>query len=578
MSAIADHLAPPRGEAGSLERYRSRATAITLAATVVAAGLTSPGYFLAGLWETAVFTGLFAGAALMALALFRVGAPRSATYATLTALTALYLVAVSLVERPFDASAVSWTIIIPITGTLLVGVRGAGWGAVVGLGAALIMIGAHRLGWAAHVQGPVPGMVAAARYVVLLTTLVSLSVALELLREQAMAEAEKSARARGLFLAKMSHELRTPMNGVLGLTELVLGGDLQPEQREKLELAQRSGRALVALIDDLLNLTKLESGGVTLEALPFDPRELLADVVGLHRVLAAEKGLQLASHVEPEVPAAIVADPTRLRQVLTNLLGNALKFTEAGTVSVHAWRTGFPEKVHFAVHDTGIGIPPAAVDRLFKAFAQLDETYTRRYGGSGLGLALSRQLALAMQGELSVTSEPGVGCVFTLTLPLERTTAPPVSLGQPARPTPSGPWRPVTRPPTSPQGPVLVVDDNPINLRVARGMVEKLGLAVETATNGREALGLLRTRDYHCVLMDCHMPEMDGYQATRAVRGLGGARAHVPILALTASVMPEDLAACRDAGMDACLAKPVTLDALAQALARVGAPSPTATP
>jgi signal transduction histidine kinase/CheY-like chemotaxis protein len=555
-----------------LERFRARAAAVTLASLTAGAVLGVPIYLFMGLWLTALLTAGLAFCCGFALLRLRAGGEVKSAQQWLSTSLSVYLLAAALCERTDDFSALAWTVVIPLSALLLGGVKTALRGTVQALIISLTMMATRELGWMFDLQ-PAPGLhMASARYLALLTIILGLTFSLELLREQAMLEAERAARARGLFLANMSHELRTPLNGVLGLTELVLGTNLMREQREHLELARRSGLNLIALIDDILDLTRVESGGLRLELMPVRVRALVDDVLAAHRPNATRQGLSLVGQVDAGVPEVLALDPTRVRQVLNNLVGNALKFTERGGVRVEL---DAPNDLRFVVRDTGIGIAPDAVARLFKPFSQLDDSHTRRFGGTGLGLALSQQLVVAMQGHLELTSStPGQGSVFTFVVPAVSSVAPPVVLTPSLVRAAPASLRlvPSTEAPPAlpvPRLPVLVVDDNPVNLRVARGLVERLGYAVETATNGREALEKVKTGEYLLVLMDCHMPELDGFGATRAVRALEDHRARLPIVALTASVLPEDLAACEAAGMNECLAKPVTLATLGAALERV---------
>jgi signal transduction histidine kinase/CheY-like chemotaxis protein len=580
---VLDALVPSRGEPGSPERLRTRAAAATLAAGVAVGTLSIPADLVARLWLTALLvSGLVVVLAGLLLRL-RGGGDVARTHVSLSVALGLYLVATSTCEQSDDFAAVAWVVVMSLAGLLLVGVQAGLWGAVAGLGVAVLIVVLPQVGVRYLVQPHISVVMGLGRYVALLVVVVALTSTLELLREEAAREAARAARARSLFLANVSHELRTPMNGVLGLTELVLATDLQPAQREQLELAHRSGRLLVAVIDDMLDLTRVESGGLRLEALAVDVRAMVADVLAVHRPLATRRGLLLREVVGEEVPRACLLDPTRVRQVLTNLVGNALKFTPRGSVTLGVAVEGEPRLLAFSVRDTGIGIAAEGQARLFKPFSQVDDSHTRRFGGTGLGLALSQQLARAMQGSLTVESTPGQGSVFTLRLPCSESSLPVEPLAPlPAASSISG-LRLAMTPPLGLPGPdavtprmALVVDDNPVNLRVARGLVERLGHPVDTACTGAEALEKARSTDYLFVLMDCHMPELDGFQATRAVRALGTPRAAVPIIALTASVLPEDVAACEAAGMDGCLAKPLSLQALQGVLGRVLHPRPPA--
>jgi signal transduction histidine kinase/CheY-like chemotaxis protein len=365
------------------------------------------------------------------------------------------------------------------------------------------------------------------------------------------AAAQAAARARGAFLANMSHEIRTPMNGVLGMLELALADETNLAQRRTLETALRSGQSLLTLINDILDASKIDAGQLKLEAIAFPLRALLDEVVALFRPQANQKHLSLTLEVAPDVPAGVQGDPTRLRQVLSNLLGNAVKFTERGTVGLRVERAG--AAVRFVVHDTGIGIPRERQAAVFDAFTQADESTTRRYGGTGLGLSISSRLVGMMGGALGLESEPGRGTTFTFTLPLPDTTLE---------------WKDATGAarPAGRRLSVLAAEDNPVNQQVLRRMLERLGHELVLVSNGVEALAQAKARPFDVALFDVHMPELDGLDLTRAIRAHEAGSRRLPILALTASAMPDDVKACRDAGMDEVLAKPYGLADLDRAL------------
>jgi signal transduction histidine kinase/CheY-like chemotaxis protein len=406
-----------------------------------------------------------------------------------------------------------------------------------------------------HVEGPLRahhGVVTALNLAALMLLVLSFVRWFDGMRRDTLERLEAASRARTIFLANVSHEIRTPMNGVLGLTELVLAGALEPAQREKVELVQRSGQSLVTLIDDLLLITRAESGRLVITPGPASVTKVVADVAELFESVARQKGLHLEVRVGPEVPTTVELDGVRWRQVLTNLVSNAVKFTPTGVVRV-SLSVERSARLVLAVQDEGEGIAPEVLARLFRPFEQADASTTRRFGGSGLGLALSKQLVELMGGRLTVDSVVGKGSVFRVDLPLVE-----AKLERPARAAP--PLAP------GPRKPVLVVDDNPINLVVARGLVERAGYEVHVAKNGVEAVAAVAMQDFGVVFMDCQMPEMDGLEATRRIRASSEHPLTI-IVALTASGLPEELDACRQAGMNDCLVKPVSFAMVERALA-----------
>jgi len=377
--------------------------------------------------------------------------------------------------------------------------------------------------------------------------------------EQKTREAEAAARAKSEFLAVMSHEIRTPMNGILGMARLMLDETMAPGQRTRLETLRHSAEALLAILDDILDFSKLEAGRIDFEAIAFSPGPLVEDVARLMRSRAEEKGLTLAIDVDPALPPWLRGDPGRLRQVLLNLCGNAVKFTEEGgvTLRVARMRVDGIDMLECAVTDTGIGLDDEAKARLFQSFAQADASISRRYGGTGLGLAICKRLVEGQGGTIGVESVPGSGSCFWFRLPLAEAEEPAPVVESSAL---------QTLPPLT----VLLAEDNAINQMVARGFLHRAGHRVLTANNGAEAVELVRAGGrFDLILMDMQMPEMDGLEATRAIRALGGECENLPIIALTANAMRADEERCRAAGMDDFVAKPLDPERLFVVMARV---------
>jgi CheY-like chemotaxis protein len=373
--------------------------------------------------------------------------------------------------------------------------------------------------------------------------------------------AEAANAAKSAFLATISHEIRTPLNGVLGMAQAMAAEALSPAQRDRLEVIQRSGEALLAILNDVLDLSKIEAGRLELETIEFDFIDLARSVQAAFQPMAAEKGLGLRLAVDA-AEGRYGGDPLRIRQILSNLISNAIKFTDAGEVVLAAGRDD--EGLCVTVSDTGVGIAPADLPRLFQKFDQLDSSTTRRFGGTGLGLAICRELASLMGGDIGVESELGRGSIFTLRLPLPLVAAARVDVARQATASPET-GRARLR--------ILAAEDNAINQLVLRTLLSQADADVTIASDGEAAVAAFEGGEWDVVLMDVQMPVMDGVAATRLIRATEASRGarRTPIIALTANAMSHQVDGYRAAGFDGFVAKPISVAELFRALAQAEA-------
>ena len=369
-------------------------------------------------------------------------------------------------------------------------------------------------------------------------------------RSSLVAKLERASVVKDEFLANMSHEIRTPMNGIIGGISLLVDSGVTEGQRENVDTIRGCSEALLSLVNAILDVAQIDAGKLILEQRPFRPDEVVKEALAAVAPAATAHGLELRQHLAEDLPRMVVGDAPRLRQVLLNLLSNAVKFTERGYVAVDAslaWRSGDLAEMRFSVRDTGIGIPAEMQEAIFQPFTQADSSTTRRYGGTGLGLSICRKLVALMEGKLQVKSEPPGGSTFSFTvrLPIAAVAESPAPAAEGRLPRSQRPLR------------ILLAEDNPVNQKVALRLLERMGHQVDAAWDGQQAVAAVEQTEYDLVLMDCQMPNLDGYAATRAIRRLERGR-RLPIVAMTANAMPDDRQRCQEAGMDGFLAKPVS--------------------